>query len=47
MGDPETVTRQIIEQRAACGNPDVLAVKGDAVHLVGGAGDEGGYAGAY
>jgi alkanesulfonate monooxygenase SsuD/methylene tetrahydromethanopterin reductase-like flavin-dependent oxidoreductase (luciferase family) len=27
VGDPDTVTSQIIEQRAGCGNPDVLVIR--------------------
>ncbi len=27
VGDPETITRQIVEQRAACGNPGVLVIR--------------------
>ncbi len=27
VGDPETVTRQIVEQREACGNPGVLVIR--------------------
>jgi len=27
VGDPDAVTRQIVEQRAACGNPGVLVIR--------------------
>jgi alkanesulfonate monooxygenase SsuD/methylene tetrahydromethanopterin reductase-like flavin-dependent oxidoreductase (luciferase family) len=27
VGDPDTITRQIVEQRAACGNPGVLVIR--------------------